>query len=170
MTALEGRIGRLAAAGAVVDEALHDALSHLSWLNAVGRAEAHEGRQAVAYQRALDLRLQRLPLLHQRRAMLWHSFFAREIEERALGVALVVLQGLGSDPRRHLVQVDEVRPHRAVAGGDHFQRPVESLGDLPQRCRPVPALFLRQLLRGGDHGDRIREGLFDQHDIFKHWD
>ena len=168
MTRRKAEIGRLAAAGAVVDEALHNALCHLSWLDAVGRAEAHEGRQAVAHQRALDLRLQRLPFLHQRRAVLGHSFLAREIEERAFGVALVVLQGLGSEPRRHLVQVDEVGANRAVAGGNHFQRAVQSLGDLAQRCRPVPALFLRQVLRGGDHRDRIRKGLFDQHDIFTH--
>jgi hypothetical protein len=42
-----------------------------------------------------------------------------------------------------VVQMGEISPNRAVPGRDQFERLVQHLGDLLQRCRPVP--FIRDL-------------------------
>jgi hypothetical protein len=55
----------------------------------------------------------------------------------------------------------EISPNCAVPGRDQFERLVQHLGDLPQRCRPVPTLLLGQLLGRGDHRDAFGEGGLD---------
>ena len=81
----------------------------------------------------------------QRRPVFGNALLTREPQQGTLGVALVVLQGLGGEASRHVVQVRKIGPNRAVAGRDHLHRLIQRLGDLPQGGRPVPPGLLRQL-------------------------
>jgi hypothetical protein len=99
-----------------------------------------------------------------------NAFNPLQPQQRALGVAFVVLQRFGGQAGRYLMQVMKIGTNRAVARRDDLQRSVEGLGDLPQRRRPMPPLLLGHVGRRRDDRYGVGEGHFNELGCFGHWE
>lgn len=89
--------------------------------------------------------------------MLGNAFLTRQPQQRALRIALVVLKCLGGEASGHLMQLNEVRPDRAIPRRNDLKRRVHRAGDLPQGRCPVPSGLLGQFVGREDDCDGVHE-------------
>ena len=163
-------VDRLSGPSAIIHEAVDHGLVHLGRRDAAPRTEVHERRKLRPGNAIIELGPQLLPCGRQGRAVPGNAFFSRQPKQRALRVALVVLQRLGGEPGRRLVELGKIGANCGVAGRDHLERLVQCLGHLPQGRRPVSSGLLRELGRRGDDRDGLGEGRLDQGGGLGHWD
>ena len=89
---------------------------------------------------------------------------------RAGDVAFMVLQGLGRQPGGRVVQLREIGSNGSQSRGDHLERLVQRLSDLPQGRRPMALGLFRKLVRRRDDRDGVDERGLDQEGGLAHWD
>src|SRR5262245_19807337 len=69
-----------------------------------------------------------------------------------------------------MVQLREIRSNGTQSRGDHLQRLIQRLSDLPQGRGPMAPGLDRKLFRRGDDRDGVGEGGLDQDWSLAHWD